>query len=310
MNAYFHFLRPWWFLAFLPLIFCFIFLIHKQVKKTSWATVCDDYLLPFVMENKDQNNVRNAFMSLFIAASFMIVALTGPTWSRLPVPLFQKIMPKVIVLDLSMAMLSKEILPSRLERAKYILHDFLNRTDLGQVALVAYTSEPFVVSPLTEDGKTIDALLPSLNPDIMPVQGQTLWSGLEEATKLIKGAGFSYGQVVVFTGSAPNAKDIAVAGRLVDENIQTSILPLVKSKEFLPVFEPFAKAGDGMILSLEDPLTGLTTWLKAAKGLDHFKFSAHKEVPLWKDEGVWFIFPALLFLAPVFRRGWLERMSS
>lgn len=307
MFADLHLLRPWWLLALIPLFFFILFYTRKKTDLGSWNQACDSHLLPFLMEKSSFKNQRLNVWLLYAASFFMILGLTGPTWTRYSVPAFQKIMPRVILLDLSSNMLNQDLKPSRLSRARYILHDLFNRTDLGQIALVVYSGEPFVVSPLTEDGKTIDALLPMIEPSIMPVEGQNLSFALKEAARLIYQAGFQQGQLLVLTGSPPDEEALAVAKNLAKKGLQTSILPLVNKEQFLPLFSPFAKAGQGLMLALDDPLNNLSQWLQAKKHL-HYVLAKNNDIPLWRDEGIWFIFGALIFLWPVFQRNWLLRI--
>src|SRR5262249_40593683 len=162
---------PWWLLAALPLLGLLWSLWRQSPRVLAWAAVCDRHLLEYLMQSKGQGRRHLALLSLFISGLCMCISLAGPTWSRLPVPLFKQIQPRVLVLDMSNAMLENDLTPDRLTRAKFKLHDLFKRRDIGQFGLVVYTGEPFVVSPLTDDARTIDSLLSSLSPDIMPVEG-------------------------------------------------------------------------------------------------------------------------------------------
>lgn len=240
----------------------------------------------------------------------MTISLAGPTWSRLPVPSYRAIQPRILVLDMSESMLEQDLSPDRLTRAKFKLHDLFNRRDGGQFGLVVFTGESFVVSPLTEDANTIDSLLETLKPEIMPVGGHQLDKALEEASKLITQAGFLKGQLLVLTASPPDSAAIDMAARLQREGIDTSIMPIISDKTALPVFKPLATAGHGMLLSFTDTHEDLEQWLATTHDTRQLSRSAFNDIPLWRDEGRWFLLPALFFLLPVFRRGWLQGIDS
>jgi Ca-activated chloride channel homolog len=306
----FHFLRPWWFLAIFPLLWLLFALWRQGLRLGAWEAVCDSHLLKYLIQIKGSKRRYLTMSLLFGSALCMLISLAGPTWERLPVPSYQQKQPKVLVLDMSEASLEQDLSPNRLTRAKFKLHDLFKRNDVGQFALLVYSGEPFVVSPVTEDAKTIDALLPSLSPDILPVAGQRLDSALEKAGELISNAGFRQGQVLVLTGETPSQAAIAVAETLAAKQIYTSVMPVLANKTLSPLFQQLATAGQGQLVPYTDTSVDLDLWLKALQRGESYQRSKENDVPLWRDEGRWFLLPALILLLPVFRRGWLERITT
>ncbi len=239
----------------------------------------------------------------------MVVSLAGPTWSRLPVPTYHRTQPKILVLDLSSDMAETDIKPSRLARAKFKIHDLLHQKHAGQFGLIVYTSEPFVVSPLTEDAQTVEELLPALVPNIMPVNGNNLQKALQEAETLIKQAGLEYGQVLVFTGQAPSDMAIQEAQRLRKNHMSVSIMPVRETNELNSSFAIFAAKGGGQLIPFTETQTNFQAWLKQAHE-NQYTQNSQQDMPIWHDQGRWFIIPALMFLLPAFQRGWLQRIRS
>lgn len=131
----------------------------------------------------------------------MILSIAGPAWYKLPVATYKPIQPRVVVLDMSENMMANDLTPSRLSRAKFKLHDLFAHKEVGQFGLVVLLAN-LLSSPLTDDGQTISSLLASLTPDIMPVTGQNLDSALNEASALIKQAGYNQGQILVMTADS------------------------------------------------------------------------------------------------------------
>jgi len=182
---------------------------------------------------------------------------------------------------------------------------------VGQLGLIVYSGEPFVVSPLTDDGQTIDALLSSLTTDIMPVQGQRLDSALEEAGKLIQQAGFNQGEVLVLTSTPPSTAAINAAGALAHKDVHTSVMPVLDDANPVnPLFQRLAQAGGGAVIPFADTAIDLDQWLTASSGKQQFSANLQNDMPVWRDQGRWFLVPALLCLLPVFRRGWLQRINT
>jgi Ca-activated chloride channel family protein len=307
MIADFHFLRPWWLLMILPLLALALVLWRQKPQLHAWSEVCDPYLLKHLLQKKGQGQRIGSLLCLLLSILFMILSIAGPAWYKLPTSTYKPVQPRVLVLDMSDNMMETDLSPDRLSRAKFKLHDLFAHKDVGQFALVAFTSEPFIVSPLTDDGQTISALLPSLTPDIMPVNGQNLASALEEASKLIKQAGYEQGQILVLTADSPSSEAIALAKKLAESNISSSIMAVKAEKNLNPLFQRFADAGNGQLLKYTPDSSDLDQWLTTSASKE-FALSKDEDIPLWRDEGRWFLIPALLLLLPVFRRGWLQRV--
>ncbi|NOQ15416.1 MAG: VWA domain-containing protein, partial [Methyloprofundus sp.] len=195
----FHFIRPYWLLAFLPLL-VFIFLhLKNKLQQGSWQAVCDPELLPFILQEKELKQSRLPLISSVLAAILSITALAGPTWQRIPTPVFRNAAALVIALDLSRSMDATDIKPSRLERARYKIADLLKKRKDGQTALLVYANSAFTVTPLTDDTETINSQLAALSSDIMPAQGSNSTLAIQHAVQLFKNAGLQKGQILLIS---------------------------------------------------------------------------------------------------------------
>jgi len=310
MIADFHFLRPLWLIALIPLFIAGFLIWRKKQKLQSWQDVCDAHLLNELVQHKGGQNKRTLLILLISSGFFFIISLAGPAWKRIPLPAFKPIEPRVIVLNLSEDMLDTDLTPNRLDRAKFELQDLFQKKNNGQWGMIVYTGEPFVVSPLTEDGSTIAALLPSLSPDIMPIGGDNLDSALMEAAKLITQAGFHYGTILVMTATPPSINSIKAAKKMATKQIYTSVLPTIKGNSFNPLFRQLAQAGNGQLIKIRADSKDLQQWLNSAPEKNEFTLSQFNNIPLWQDEGRWFLIPALLLFLPVFRRGSLQGITA
>lgn len=309
MMADFHFLRALWLLALIPLAILALKLWRQKRGLQSWDAVCDHHLLEQLVLMKGKQQGSLSLCCLLLSGFFLIISLSGPSWQRLPVPAFQPVEPRVVVLDLSDDMLSQDLSPDRLSRAKFKLHDLLQRPDAGQWGLVVYTGEPFVVSPLTEDGETIRNLLATLTPDIMPLKGHQLDTALDQAAQLISQAGYPHGQILVMTGTPPDSQAIHEAEKLASQKIHTSVIPLNREINPNPLYQQLADAGHGQLLQLTADSSDLEKWLNDKRFKKEFALSQHNDIAVWRDEGRWFLIPALLFLFPLFRRGGLQGIA-
>ncbi|WP_448210878.1 VWA domain-containing protein [Colwellia sp. MEBiC06753] len=194
----FHFIRPMWLIALmaLPLI---IWLIKRiQLSNSGWISI----LPPHLSQKMIEHGAAAKSLSLFPAAMafiITIVALAGPTWQKLPQPVYQVERGSVIIMDMSYSMYATDITPNRLTRARYKAVDLLDQLNEGDIGLIAYAGDAFTISPLTQDINNIKLLLPSLSPDLMPVLGSNPLAALTLAQQMLTNAGHIEGDIYWFT---------------------------------------------------------------------------------------------------------------
>ncbi len=207
--ADFHFIRPYWLLALIPAITIIFFLLKNKLSQGDWSTVCDAELLPFILQEKSVTQSRWSLSLGAIASLLMIFAIAGPTWERLPSPVFRNDSALVIALDLSKSMDATDIKPSRLIRARFKIADILKQRKDGQTALLVYSGDAFIVTPLTEDNETIISQLSALTTEIMPSTGSNTTLALEKAVALLKQAGLQSGEILLVTDEVNYEQTIA-----------------------------------------------------------------------------------------------------
>jgi Ca-activated chloride channel family protein len=78
--------------------------VKNKLQQGSWQAVCDADLLPFVLQEKLTQQSRAPLFASSLAAVLAILAMAGPTWQRIPTPVFRNAAALVIVLDLSRSM--------------------------------------------------------------------------------------------------------------------------------------------------------------------------------------------------------------
>ncbi len=118
---------------------------------------------------------------LVLAAAGIGLALARPQWGEQAEISHRYGQDTLIVLDCSRSMLASDVAPSRLERAKLAILDYVRRYGHGRVGLVAFAGQAFLQCPLTFDyGAFQDALL-AVDDKTIPVPGTDIGRALDEA---------------------------------------------------------------------------------------------------------------------------------
>lgn len=329
IPAQFHFLRPWWLLALVPLIVFVWMMLKRRLGSRSWEAVVDPALLPHVLTEKRGAASRVPAVLASLGGLLGILALAGPVWNKLPQPVYSSKSALVIALDLSRSMNAADISPSRLARARYKIRDILNRRPDGQTALLAYAGDAFTVTPLTDDTATIASQIKALTTDIMPVQGNRTDLALKRAEALLKQAGAGRGDILLITDDVDLARAGNVAEKLKGEGYRTSVLgvgtrqgapiPLadgsfLKDKHgqiVIPTLDEapmreLAAEGGGMYVRMQLNDSDLNRLMPLFNSASKGAVSLTKlKTDVWREEGPWLLLPLLLLAALAFRRGYL-----
>jgi Ca-activated chloride channel family protein len=217
------FVRPLWLLGLLPLLVCAWWLRQQKLSASSWEHIVDPALQPHVLEPGSYKRYNGTWW-LLLGWLLTLITLAGPVWQEQEKPLFQAQPAQVVLFDLSASMVADDIKPSRLVRGRFKLIDLLKNADGVQVALIAFTERPYVVSPLTADANTIEAFVESLDPAIMPVQGSRIDLAIEKSLELFEQANVQQGHIVLITDSEVGARDFNAATVAKDAGHKLSVI--------------------------------------------------------------------------------------
>lgn len=156
---------------------------------------------------------------LWLAAGLALglVALARPQWGRLEEPVFDQAREILLAIDLSRSMLTPDVRPSRLERAKLLVQSLLEKLEGERVGLVVFSGTAFLQSPLSSDYEILREFLPHLGPDFLPEGGSNYGALIETS-------------LAAFSGGAAADRFLIILsdGEATDEDWKSRIEPLKK----------------------------------------------------------------------------------
>lgn len=119
----------------------------------------------------------HARLYFFAGLLLAIVALARPQWGRIDEPVFDQSREIILAVDLSRSMLTPDVKPSRLGRAKLLIQSLLERLAGERIGLIVFSGTAFLQSPLSADYEILREFLPNLGPDFLP-EGGTNYTAL------------------------------------------------------------------------------------------------------------------------------------
>ena len=326
----FHFLRPIWLLALIPAVIFFVAMWRINTVVTAWDKAIDKSLLPYLLDRSKNAAQRTPLLLLFSAWLLSTIAMAGPVWEQLPQPVQKREDSLVIVMDLSLPMFAPDHNPTRLDLAKRKLRDILALREEGQTALVVYAGDAHVVTPLTDDVVTIDALAPSLSPNIMPLFGSNPMSAIDMAINLLDDGESTDGRILLMTdGINGFEQELLITDQIQKTDYELLVMG-IGTEEGAPI-----RTSDGSFLtdetgamvvptlnknvlqSLTNRVSGryhdiqlsdadLAFLLAENQLLDNEELTeVEEEFDVWYETGPFLLFLVVPLTALAFRRGWL-----
>ncbi len=313
----FHFLRPAMLWLFIPLIIIVVFIVLNTREKKKWQNIVVPHLRPYMFSKGNTKALLLPLIFMLIGLTCMILALAGPTWKKRDIP-GEKIPAVVLMaLDLSKSMLAEDIQPSRLERAKMKISDFLDLNPRVRTGLIAYAGTPHIVLPFTSDYKLLKHHAGSLDNWEMPVQGtditlalnliDTLMSRVEapstillmtdviddsDASKLSDFARNSIHRLEILLFSTPNGAPVPGNPGVVSKQSPAALSNLQQNEKINITTITLDKSDVEQIV---DRISSHLVFEKDSK-LDT------KE---WDDMGWLLLIPAIIIALLWFRKGWM-----
>jgi Ca-activated chloride channel family protein len=178
-----HFEAPgWlWLAAVAPILLAWLQWRAAVKRKSQLAQIASPRFVEALTAS--HSPARRALKSFLLLLAFVFagIALARPQWGELKSSgqfLGEDV---VFVVDCSYSMLSTDVRPNRLARAKLAISDFVRAHGRGRVGLVAFAGSAFLQCPLTLDYDAFQNSLDALDEKTMPVPGTDIGRALTEA---------------------------------------------------------------------------------------------------------------------------------
>ena len=125
--------------------------------------------------------IKMILLSLTFAS--LVIAASNPQSGSKLEKIKRKGIDLVFVLDVSNSMLSEDITPNRLSRAKHAISSLVDKLEDDRIGLVVFAGEAFVQMPVTTDFEATKIYLDNITTSMLPVQGTAIGAAIEKASE-------------------------------------------------------------------------------------------------------------------------------
>jgi Ca-activated chloride channel family protein len=160
-----------------------VFWYFRMKRRKALALFGNKDILAFLMPNVSGNRPVVKFVVLMMALACIIMGMARPQFGSKLRTEKRKGIELLIALDVSNSMLSEDIQPSRLERAKRAIAQLVDKLNNDKIGLIVFAGEAYTQLPITADYVSAKLFLNSISPQMIPTQGTAIGSAIELGMK-------------------------------------------------------------------------------------------------------------------------------
>ncbi len=167
-------------LAIIPLLVV-VFFGTLFWKKRTQKKFADFNLLQKIAPNYSVFKAVLKLTFLCLGLALLILSLVNPKMGTKLKTVKREGVDIVFALDVSKSMLSEDIAPNRLEKAKQVISKIIDNLGSDRVGVIVYAGNAYPLLPITTDHAASKMFLQNANPDMVSSQGTAINEALELA---------------------------------------------------------------------------------------------------------------------------------
>lgn len=211
-------------LLLLPLLAA-LFLYSNYRRRRAIKKFGDPELMAQLMPDASKYRPDVKFWIVFVAIGLFAVLLARPQFgSRLETVKRQGI-EVIIALDISNSMLAEDVQPSRLQKAKRLVSQLVDKMENDKVGMIVFAGDAFTQLPITSDYISAKMFLETIDPSLISKQGTALGAAINLSTRSFTPME-GVGRTVILITDGENHEDGALeaAKAAIEKGIQINVL--------------------------------------------------------------------------------------
>lgn len=206
------------FLLLLVPVIIGIFIYSNIKRRRNLKKFGNPELLKDLMPNVSYSKPQLKFYLQLAALILIIVVLARPQFGSKETTVKRQGIEVMIALDVSNSMLSQDVRPSRLEKAKQIVSQLVDNMENDKIGLIVFAGDAYVQLPITVDYVSAKMFLSSINTTIVPRQGTAIGSAIDLSIKSFGQPNESGRTIIVITDAENHEDDAVGAAKLATES--------------------------------------------------------------------------------------------
>lgn len=211
-------------LLLLPFLAAF-YLYSNYRRRKAIRKFGDPVLMAQLMPDVSKYRPDVKFWLVFAAIGLFAVLLARPQFGSKLETVKRQGVEVMIALDISNSMLAQDVQPSRLEKAKRLVAQLVDKMENDKVGMIVFAGDAFTQLPITSDYISAKMFLESINPSLISKQGTAIGAAINLATRsFTPQEGVGRAVIVITDGENHEGGAVEAAKAAAENGIQVSVL--------------------------------------------------------------------------------------
>lgn len=211
-------------LLLLPFLAAF-YLYSNYRRRKAIRKFGDPVLMAQLMPDVSKYRPDVKFWLVFVAIGLFAVLLARPQFGSKLETVKRQGVEVMIALDISNSMLAQDVQPSRLEKAKRLVAQLVDKMENDKVGMIVFAGDAFTQLPITSDYISAKMFLESINPSLISKQGTAIGAAINLATRsFTPQEGVGRAVIVITDGENHEGGAVEAAKAAAEKGIQVSVL--------------------------------------------------------------------------------------
>ena len=211
-------------LLLLPFLAAF-YLYSNYRRRKAIRKFGDPVLMAQLMPDVSKYRPDVKFWLVVAAIGLFAVLLARPQFGSKLETVKRQGVEVMIALDISNSMLAQDVQPSRLEKAKRLVAQLVDKMENDKVGMIVFAGDAFTQLPITSDYISAKMFLESINPSLISKQGTAIGAAINLATRsFTPQEGVGRAVIVITDGENHEGGAVEAAKAAAEKGIQVSVL--------------------------------------------------------------------------------------
>ncbi len=211
-------------LLLLPLLAAF-YLYSNYRRRKNIRKFGDPELMAQLMPDVSKYRPDVKFWMVFVAIGLFSVLLARPQFGSKLETVKRQGVEVMIALDISNSMLAQDVQPSRLQKAKRLVAQLVDKMENDKVGMIVFAGDAFTQLPITSDYISAKMFLESIDPSLISKQGTAIGAAINLASRsFTPQEGVGRAVIVITDGENHEGGAVEAAKDAAEKGIQVNVL--------------------------------------------------------------------------------------
>lgn len=232
------------------LLFTILFIWYWWWAAKKSAQFGEQHLIEKLTPYRSKKLLLAKFVLSVLAYVFVVLGFANPQIGTRQEKVTRKGIDVIMALDVSNSMLSEDLKPNRLLRAKNFIQNFLNQLHNDRLGIIVFAGRAYLQMPLTVDYSAARMYIKTISPAMIPTQGTNIAEAINLARESFVAGETKSKALIVITDGEDNEGGVDEAlENAVKEGIKVYTIGIgTDNGGPIPVGNDYKRDGDGNIV--------------------------------------------------------------